>query len=542
MSADPPEPSPPEPRDDEAARASLPAGGPREDAPRALRLTLAAEDAPRLRRHPLLAALGEGRRATRSALHQVYWDTPDLDVAACGLALRMHRAGQQSVQVVETPDGVGLAGAVRREHHALLPGDRPDLALVPDLDCRARLAAAVGTKSLAPVFEVQLERSRRLLEEDGAALRLDLEAGEIRSAWGTLPICDVEIAGRGGRPHRLAVELLDDVRLRPLSRSIAERAVERIAGRGPATHKARAVEAPPAALLDELLAAVAESGLAQLVENEAAAALGLDPEGVHQMRVGARRLRSAMGFFAPVLPERAREALRAELRWLAGELGPARDLDVFAIEGLDPLLAVRPGDEALARLRAAAEDARAAAHARVRDALAGPRWPRLALEAGGWIARRAWREQALGPDSARLFLPAQAFAAPVLEQRHRRARKLGRRLPEASPADRHRLRIRLKKLRYAAEFAACLHPGRRAERYAKRLARLQDALGHLNDVANAERQLAILLGPAPPADAPHAAGFVEGWLAHSAHVEAARLAALWERFEAAPRFWRGRVR
>jgi inorganic triphosphatase YgiF len=542
--ADPREPSSSAPRDGEAGPAP-PFGDPqRAGAPRALRLALAADDAPRLRRHPLLAALGEQRRATRSALHQVYWDTPGLDLAAAGLALRVHQAGRQRVQTVETPIGVGLAGAVRGEHHALLPGDRPDLALVPDPDCRARLEAAAGTAPLAPVFEVHLDRTRRVLEEDGGTLLFGLEVGEIRSAWGVLPVCDVELGSRGGdpgRPYRLAVELLDDVRLRPLSRSVAERAAERITGRGPAIRKARPVEVPAAALLDELLAAVAESGLAQLVENEPAASLGLDPEGVHQLRVGARRLRSALGFFAPVLPERARGALRAELRWLAGELGPARDLDVFVVEGLDPLVAARPGDEALACLRAAAEDARTAAHARVRDALTGPRWPRLALETGGWIARRAWREQTLTPSSAQLFRPAQAYAAEVLERRHRRARKLGRRLAEASPPDRHRLRVQLKKLRYAAEFTACLHPGRRAERYAKRLARLQDLLGHLNDVANAERQLAALLprlDAAAPAGAARAAGFVDGWLAHSAHAAAARLPERWERFEDAPRPWR----
>lgn len=550
MNADPTEPlAPGSPHEDGDARA-VPAGA--EAVPArtgvdgragALRLALAPADAPRLRRHPLLAALADGQRATRSELQLVYWDTPELELAAAGLALRVRRAGHHSVQTLETPGGVGLSAAVRREHDALLPGDRPDLSLIPDFGWRARLAP-LAAAPLAPVFEVHLDRTRRVLHEDRDALRLDLEVGEIRSAWGTLPICDVEIAGRGGdpgRPHRLALELLDDVALRPMPRSVAERAAERITGRGPPARKARPVEVAEDATLEELLAAAAEGCLAQVVENEPAASLGLDPEGVHQLRVGARRLRSALGFFAPVLPPRARAALRDELRWLAGALGPARDLDVLATELLDPLLAQRPDDPALARLREAAADARGEAHARVREALAGPRWPRLALETGGWIARRAWREQGLSQASAQLFLPARLYAAPVLERRHRRARRLGRRLAEASPEERHRLRIRLKKLRYAAEFTACLYRGRRAERYARRLARLQDALGHLNDVANAERQLAALLarlGAAAPAGTAHAAGFAEGWVAHSAHAELARLPARWERFERAERFWR----
>lgn len=545
-------PAPPEPHAPDPAPAATsppgdgpaPAGGDRAGRPGALRLTLAPGDAARLRRHPLLAALGDGRRPSRAALRLVYWDTPDLALAGAGLALRLRRAGQQVVQTAETPYGVGLTGAVRREHDALLAGDEPDLALVPDLVARARLAALTAGAPLAPVFEAHLDRTRWLLDTDGAALRLDLEVGEIRSARGTLPICDVEIAGRGSDSagaHRLALELLDDVALRPITRSVAERARERTCGCGPATHKGRPVAVAPDAVLEDLLVAVAEGCLAQIVENEPAASLGVDPEGVHQMRVGARRLRSALGFFAPVLPAPARTALRDELRWLAGELGPARDADVLATELLDPLLAERSGDSALAQLREAAEELRGEAHGRVRDALGGARWPRFALETGAWLARRAWREQPLSQASARLFLPARLHAAELLERRHRRARGLGRRLEAAAPDERHQLRIRLKKLRYAAEFAAGLHPGRAAERYARRLARLQDALGHLNDVANAERQLATLLqrlGPRAAAGVPRAAGFVEGWVAHSAHVELARLPGCWKRFERATRFWR----
>jgi inorganic triphosphatase YgiF len=526
------------------ARDPSPAGAPRDLRARALRLALAPGDAPRLRRHPLLAALGEGQRPTHGELRGVYWDTPERDLARMGLALRLRRAGHQYVQTVETPQGVGLSAAVRVEHDALVPGERPDLGVVPDLACRAQLVEAVEPERLVPLFEVRLERQRRVLRGEGGPLRFDLEVGEIRSDRGVVPICDIEIASSEGEPgaaYRLALELLDDVRLRPMPRSVAERAAERSAGRGPAAHKARPVAVAEDALLEELLAAVAEGCLAQIVENEPAASLGVDPEGVHQMRVGARRLRSALGFFGPVVPERTREALREELRWLAGELGPARDLDVFATDLLDPLLRERPADEALAGLRAAAEEARGEAHARVRAALDSARWPRFALETGGWIARRAWREQALSHESAQLFLPARLHAAGVLERRHRRARKLGRRLAEATVEERHQLRIRLKKLRYAAEFTACLYPGRRAPRYARRLARLQDALGHLNDVANAERQLDALLsrlGAAASPGAARAAGLAEGWVAHSAHAELAQLPARWKRFEDAARFWR----
>ena len=63
--------------------------------------------------------------------------------------------------------------------------------------------------------------------------------------------------------------------------------------------------------------------------NVAAAIDGRDPEGIHQTRVGLRRLRSALSLFKKQIPPGQRSALNTEAKWLFGELGPVRDLDVF---------------------------------------------------------------------------------------------------------------------------------------------------------------------------------------------------------------------
>ncbi len=230
--------------------------------------------------------------------------------------------------------------------------------------------------------------------------------------------------------------------------------------------------------------------------------------------------------------------MREPLVWLGGELGPARDLDVFAAEWLAPALCARAGDAALARFDDEMRTQRAAHYERVREALRSDRYPRLLLEVRRWLARCAWREQPLSAASASLFLPARDYAALRLERRHRKACKLARQLATAPPERRHQLRIRLKKLRYAAEFASSLFPGKKADRYARRLAALQDALGLANDAVVAERvagQLAEKLGSSP--DLLRAAGFLTGWAAHAADHEIAALPGLWERFESVGRFW-----
>jgi len=521
------------------------ADGPPLEAPRpasqarGLRLALAPDALARLRRHPLLLALTEGRPSRRT-LRVGFFDTADLDLARGGLALRVRRVGHHHVQTLERIDPRGDAGGALE---SLVAGEEPDLARLPDPVERVRALELVGGKPLARAFEIDLVRIRRELREDGNELTFDLEIGEIRSTRGAEPICELELTSRAGdpaQPWRLALELLDELPLRPSPLGLSERGLTLVSGRPPAARKARRFLTEADAAVEALLVAVVEACLEQVVANEPAARAGVDPEGVHQMRVGLRRLRSALAFFAPMIPAAQRQRLRGELGWLASELGDARDLDVFTGELLPPLLALRPGDAALERLREIALAARGRGRARALAALESTRYARLVLELGLWLARRSWREQPLSEHSAALFQPARPWSAAVLERRYRKARKLGRRLAESSPAERHRLRIRLKKLRYGAEFSRGLFPLKRTDRSVRRLAELQDALGRLNDAALGERlvaeRLSHELGESDPVAA-RAAGLAAGWFAHASHREAEALVACWERFEKTGRFW-----
>ena len=76
--------------------------------------------------------------------------------------------------------------------------------------------------------------------------------------------------------------------------------------------------------------------LKQAINNEPALIRG-DPEGVHQMRVGLRRLRAAMSLFAALLHDPQTAAIKNELKWLAGELGPARELEVLLSRVVAPM-------------------------------------------------------------------------------------------------------------------------------------------------------------------------------------------------------------
>jgi inorganic triphosphatase YgiF len=459
------------------------------------------------------------------------------------MALRVRRDGRRRVQTLKARGPQRGAHFDRIEHEAAVSGEEPDLGLLPDPELRARALAAIGGAALEPVIETRFRRTSRRLRHGETSLELDLDVGELRAAGESQPLCEVELELREGDPSALydvALALLDAVPLRISTVSKADLGYACLVGTPPPPRKAAPPEFAPDATLDDAIAATLESCLAHVLANQAPARLGRDVEGVHQMRVGVRRLRSALRLFRPVLPAAALRPLEAELRWLGRELGAVRDLDVFVVELLEPSCARRPGDKGLERLREAAQALRAERQEQLRRALDSARATRFVLQFGRFLARREWRNQPLDESSARLFAPARALAVELLGRRERRVLRLGERIDELAPAELHRLRIELKRLRYASELLGGLYPGRRRDHYLARLPELQDRLGRLVDLATAQAVLAELLERVDP-DArlacARAAGFVEGSAAADVARTMRRLARAWARFAHARAFW-----
>lgn len=515
------------------------------DPPREIELKLEAspEDLKRLPRHPLVQTLSVGRAVTR-ALSTVYFDTPGDDLARAGFGLRVRRDGGERIQAVKGDRTVAGGLFERLEVESPVDGEVPDLALVADAALRARLVEIVGDAPLRPVFRTEFRRTRRLLRHEGSAWTLDVDEGEIVADDERAPIRELELELREGEPWRLfefALLLHEHFDLVPATRSKAERGYALARGMPPAVVSSRRIPLDPDAVLEHALEAILGQCLAHFSANADCAIEGTGPEGVHQMRVGLRRARAALAVFGPLLPDEPVKRFRNDLRWLGRELGGARDLDVFVHEILAPIEPFRGDDPAFKRLRDEALALRAECHAAVREVLRSPRYARLVLELGAWLSARGWRNQPLSEASARLFAPARDFAGEWLDRRHRRVRRLGRRL-DASDEARHALRIELKKLRYGAEFFRDLFPGRGAKRYLRRSARVQATLGHCNDAATARRILETLVGRFGAERAPahdRAAGVVEGWAARGAAAARDEAGEAWRRLGRARLFWRG---
>lgn len=196
-----------------------------------------------------------------------------------------------------------------------------------------------------------------------------------------------------------------------------------------------------------------------------------DPEALHRLRVALRRLRSALSIFRDMLAGAHLAHVRGELRWIAAELDMARELDVLLASADD------------AGMRADLRRARARAYASATTALASPRLQVLMGELDEWITGGNWLRIPL--DRRRIEQPLGAFAVQALDRCHRRVERRGRHWKRLDDEDRHRLRISVKKLRYAAEFFGALFPGKAAARQRRRflaaLEELQERLGDLHD-------------------------------------------------------------
>lgn len=267
-----------------------------------------------------------------------------------------------------------------------------------------------------------------------------------------------------------------------------------------------------------------------IIDNEEACRDGADPEGVHQMRVSLRRLRSSLKVFGAFLDARRVDWMAGDLKWLGNQLGPARDWDVYIGETLASVAAYGIDDKAIAAMTKAAAARRAKAYAQVRAALGSERYARLVFRLTAFVQTQGWLPRPVDADDP-LLKPLGMIAPKAL---HKPYRKL---MAEA----RHEVRIRLKRVRYGVDFLRGVYPGARTEKFMKALKELRDQFGHLNDVAQAMRltdELTTSINGTRIDDLLlFAGGQVRGWYARALQDAEPQLLRDWQEFAAAPPFW-----
>jgi CHAD domain-containing protein len=252
--------------------------------------------------------------------------------------------------------------------------------------------------------------------------------------------------------------------------------------------------------IEAALQKIGRSCLAQLLRNEPAV-LSAEPEGVHQMRVAVRRLRSAISSLEKILPQEDVQWVTEELRWLGGTLGPVRNLDVFAAELLPAARAGLPQEPGWDELGAALDRLRDAGYDQIRNAILSQRYTASMLRLLRWFEGSGWRRHSASDDPDPMASPLGGIAPDVLDRRQRKVRQRGKGFGSLAPRERHKLRIAVKKLRYTVELFGSLFGNGELDRFVTRLKRLQSDLGYANDVRVAHEFLTELFAQIEPRSA-----------------------------------------
>jgi len=470
-----------------------------------------------------------GRAKTRR-LRSLYFDTDHGALWRAGIALRVRQDGKRYLQTLKRRSAPTAGLFERLELEAELAAPEPDLARIADFELVARIDALCGERALFPLLETEFTRVLRRTTFEGSRIEVACDVGEARSSAGSFPISQLELELLDGEPgalFRLAAELRHKhPELRPALHDKTELAFFALHDARPEAVRSKQLALPDDATADALFGALLVEGVRCVTANQAAALDGASTEGVHQMRVGIRRLRMLLKLLEDELPAERADALREALDTVAGALGAVRDLDVF----LELLVECETsGEVELAGLRATSSEARSLAHAELCRLFATPEAAQLAVELGVLAFGAEWRTPERAADLAR---PASDLARDLVERCDRWASKAGRGFASLDEAGRHALRIRVKGARYATELLSNLLPAQRAKRYARRAAELQDLLGAATDAAAARTML-----ESQHADLASAA-FVSGWNAQRTARAREELPRAWRRFRRARRPWK----
>ena len=443
-----------------------------------------------------------GQRS-ESNLLSTYFDTPKHRLKRCGLLLRVRRTGGKHVQTIKKTSGAQFG---RGEWETEIEGRTPDLDGADGTPLEP--FAKKLQRKLKPIFETSVHRTTLPIRTKRSQLELAIDHGRIIAAGRTSRIEEVELELKSGPAKdlfRVAKALERKLAAELCLRVKADQGYDLVNGK-----RAQAVFAEPIELEKRMTAiegfqVIARSALRHFSGN-ADAVRNLDPEGVHQMRVGLRRLRAAISMFSKALPAAKTEEIKAELRWLTNELAPARELDVFLQEKIDPVareITSQRGGKAIARQFA---KKRTEALERARTAVNSPRCRALLIDVLEWIEAQRGRT---GVATSELG----ESAAELLDRRMRKAHKDAEKLQEMTARERHKFRISMKKLRYAAEFFESLFRSKRERKALARLSKhakkIQDALGSLNDFI-ADRKLAAEAALRAPSQDRRARAFALG--------------------------------
>lgn len=501
-----------------------------------LKLRIAKSDVAHLKHQ--LAAMSKDMQISNPSTRKVlstYYDTPTLILLHWGISLRLRRDTRKWIQTIKTTDSALSGLHQRMELESEVPNGKLDFSKFTNTDYDDFLSQESLQNQIRPIFSTNIQRTEwQLSFNNGDQVELVLDIGDLVAEDKREPICEIELELKQGNPGRLfetALQLQQHIPLYIENISKAQRGYAYYRPQLPSIVSANPPKLHHKMKASEALTAIVQECLTHLQSNQDMVLYGKDVEGVHQMRVALRRLRSALNVFGCVSSKQHCKYLIAELKWITGILGNARDLDVLITQTMPPLIKHLQNEPSLILLEKQARKHRLQAYADTREAINAQRYQRLLLTLEDWLANERWGAEKIMNDRA------DEIAQSMLSKRYKQLKKSGKNLSQDDAEERHATRIAAKKLRYAAEFFADFYPPKQTKAFIKRLSKLQDQLGLMNDINVTNTLIVKLIGAHPPRNIMAAHYLFKGWNAYQLMHTSEIMHATWQQLADQKPFW-----
>jgi len=266
-------------------------------------------------------------RESSSKLLTTYFDTRKSKLQRRGLSLRVRKNGGDFMQTIKA---ASTASVGRGEWETEVKGGAPDPKKPKDSPLR-RLNLKKLRRKLSPIFHTSVSRTTIPISARGGEIEIAIDRGRIVAGRRSSPIAELELELKRGSPaelFRVARTIAKHSKVELYLPSKADRGYRLARGDTGIVAHATPVELSKNMNVREAFQVVAHSAILHFSAN-ASAVRNREPEGVHQMRVGLRRLRAAISLFSNALSSKRAEEIKTELRWLTNALAPAREIDVF---------------------------------------------------------------------------------------------------------------------------------------------------------------------------------------------------------------------
>lgn len=443
----------------------------------------------------------------------VYFDTPDFALMGTGAAFRIRSTGNQFEQHLKLSGTAEGCVFHRQEWQAPISSNKPEFSA---WDGEPAQITAPFQNALRPVFESDMERTDALLCTTEWDIEIAVDHGFIRalqpdgSIKDETPLVEVELELKRGNPihiYKLALDLSTSLPLRAGWQSKAQRGFELTSGITPPVHMAGKLKPDDDLSHAHAIASILGDALTHYLANIP----NLESEGaveaVHQARIACRRIRAALLLATPFMDSKENRNISETFKAIANHLSPVRDIDVLRTQAIPCVIhaAETPLD-----IRLALEKTCLELHKRRNTILSAACKKLRSSEITQATLLLALRICQLKQSDNKERI--DSFASFQIEKLYQPLKKRDKVLRVQDPLACHEIRIATKKLRYLIEFCAALYGKKKLQKYAKALAKLQNALGEANDVANI-LVLSRLYAP-KTVESNMAMGAVYGWHLH----------------------------